>query len=715
MNLRKIGIFLLILLGIDTIFYGQKNTQINTDSLIVLSQSKNDSVRYDALKALMDNNFYSNPAEAMQNGIQLIELTNKLGWKKQHAMILINIGILHYENGKFEEAEKCQKQALDLSVELKDTLLQARCLGNLGNTFMNRGDYKAALTYFMQALDLFELKNYKKGISTCYGAIGNLYLFMEEYEKAESFYQKARNLYAELGNRFGEATTIMDIGLIYKKSKRSLKAIDAFSKSALLFQELSSPRYYAQSLANIGNTYTEIDKPQQALSYVIKANKIFHTINAYEDIALSYTDLAEIYFKLRNYDEAISQCQLALQWTDSIESINLKVNIYFKMKQIYAAKQDFKNAWLYGEKYIVADSLLNRMDKEKEINKLKVKFETEQKEKEIALLNAEKQVAETKIMQQKLMLIFSVIGLVMLVVMVIVVYNRYLYKKRTTNELQLKNAEITQQKEEIEAQRDEIESQRNHIALKNKTIFESITYAQSIQSAILPNEDYLKNYVRDAFILYLPKDIVSGDFYWFDRKNDLFLLASIDCTGHGVPGAFMSFVAYNLLNQAFYELNDLMPERVMSHINEQFLLNYRKYEDQHPMSEGIELVFCVFDFSEHKLYFSGNGALFIHVTANQFNTYKTRKNPLGFSGLEFERQTVNFQSKDQFVFYSDGFADQFGGINNKKFSNNHFLQLVQSIHGESFPVKKQRLVETFQSYKGTNAQVDDVMIIGIEV
>ncbi len=278
-----------------------------------------------------------------------------------------------------------------------------------------------------------------------------------------------------------------------------------------------------------------------------------------------------------------------------------------------------------------------------------------------------------------------------------------------TNELEDKVRERTA---EIMQQKEEIEEQQRHIT-------DSIHYAKRIQTAILPPDRYVNNLLKNNFILYLPKDIVSGDFYWVDKKEDLIMIAAVDCTGHGVPGAFMSIVGFNQLNYAV----NVKKARKASDILDELNLGVTKTlrEDQGPTSirDGMDLALCTIDMKKKKLQYAGALNPLILIRDGELIQYKGDKMPIGTviqgESSKYNNHLIDLKDGDCLYMFSDGYADQFGGPNNKKFLSKRFRDLLFEIHGKPLDEQQQILVKTLEDWMGDVEQIDDIIVIGIKI
>lgn len=312
-----------------------------------------------------------------------------------------------------------------------------------------------------------------------------------------------------------------------------------------------------------------------------------------------------------------------------------------------------------------------------------------------------------------------------------------LYTRRLKRIIKIKTAEVVEQKEEIEKQKDEVESQRKLLEIKNSDITSSINYAKRLQSALLPDDRLISKYLSDSFILYKPKDIVSGDFYWMEHVNgqpdrDYTLFAAVDCTGHGVPGAFVSVVGNSGLNRAVnqYGLHD--PAKILEKLNEIVVDTLSKGDSE--LRDGMDISLCRFDFRNMKLQFAGanNNAYLVRKGIGNENhglngstklfkedmvELKANKQPVGY--YEFREDFVNTEVKlkkgDIIYLFSDGFPDQFGGPNGKKYNYPRFKDFLVSISDKPMSEQKSLIESEFERWKSGEDQIDDIVVAGIRV
>ncbi|MEW6468646.1 MAG: SpoIIE family protein phosphatase [Bacteroidota bacterium] len=276
-----------------------------------------------------------------------------------------------------------------------------------------------------------------------------------------------------------------------------------------------------------------------------------------------------------------------------------------------------------------------------------------------------------------------------------------------------RTAEVVRQKQEIELQKIKIEVLFNHVT-------DSIKYAKRIQEAILPPESLIKKYLPDSFVLYKPKDIVSGDFYWMEEKSGKVLFAAVDCTGHGVPGAFMSIVGYNQLKLAINKLDTTQPSKILDELSKGVseTLHQKNYEDA-TAKDGMDISFCSLDRKNNLLEFAGAFNPLYLIRDGELQEIKGNKFPIGvFLGKEarsFTNHKLEVQKGDVIYIFSDGYADQFGGPKGKKFMQNQFKQLLLKIHQDPLDLQRETLDRRIEEWRGDEEQVDDMLVMGVRI
>ncbi|MCK5135991.1 MAG: SpoIIE family protein phosphatase [Bacteroidales bacterium] len=303
--------------------------------------------------------------------------------------------------------------------------------------------------------------------------------------------------------------------------------------------------------------------------------------------------------------------------------------------------------------------------------------------------------------------------------------------KERTNEVVMQKEEIEAQKEEIEAQLDMATLQRDTISQQNEQILDSIHYAERIQSAILPPVDYLSDYLTDHFILFKPRDIVSGDYYWTTRQDEKLIIAVADCTGHGVPGAFVSMLGISFLNEIVNRSESIQANQILEQLRDFVIKSLHQTGSKGETQDGIEIALCVIDTHQNVLEYSGaNRPVYIIRKGASAGTNKEGsceytlmhinpdKMPIGIYEQEtkpFTNNEIQLKKNDSIYLFSDGYVDQIGGPARKTFRSKYFKELLLDIQDKPMEAQKSVLIEKLEAWQGSVEQIDDILVVGIKI
>jgi serine phosphatase RsbU (regulator of sigma subunit) len=600
--------------------------------------------------------------------------------------------------GEHEKSFKYANEAITISQKLSFTKGTAIGYKNIGNIYFNQSNYPKALEYYLLSLKAFEEIGDKQGIGKCYGNLGNVSQYQNDYPKALEYYLQSLKAFEEIGDKQLIGASYNNIGEAYRNQSMFSKALEYDLKSLKIRQEIGDKQGIGNCYNNLGIIYKHQRDYSTALEYYSKALKIQSEIDNKQGLGGCLNNMAELYNKILNYKMALHYGFLALHINKEIGNIEQERTSYDNIAASYAKTNQYKDAY---NNYVLFKKLTDSIfssENSKRIGDFKTRFEVEKKEAELKAKAEAQEVITIEEEKRQRFVIYAVIGLLIIVlVFAVFMFNRF---------------KVTQKQKEI------IEKQKHLVEENQKEIIDSITYAKRIQQVLLTSEKYISNYVKEFFILFKPKDIVSGDFYWATYINNKFYLATADCTGHGVPGAFMSMLGINFLNEIMIEKEVTRPDEVLNNLRKEIIEALNPEGSTEKSKDGMDMSFCCFDFSTHTLeYASANNGIYI-VRNKEIIELKGDKMPVGMHTEEIKPFTWNkmqLQQGDVVYTYTDGYPDQFGGPKGKKFKYKQFTERLLEMSQQSMGTQKENLSKVFDAWKGSLDQVDDVTVIGIKI
>ncbi len=574
-------------------------------------------------------------------------------------------------------------------------------------------------------LILAEKYDSTKIIEYCYQILGEAYFYQEDYNTALSYFKRFLTIQRQQKNEKGIARGYNNLGIIYRALEKYPEAVQCYEKSLEINQILNDNTGISSIYNNLGVLHENLNLYGQARDYYQKSLEIELQMNNLQGISTSYLNLGGINLKLRNYTKAINYCHKSIEISDSLNFTHtLEVN-YDILYQTYKKLGNTSKALYYLEEFYILKNKRINNEKNAHIAELELKYQSDKKQQEITLLQKQK--------KQKSKLNYIGLGILFTFsILLIVLISINKLRKKNNQILRLKNSEVHQQKEEIEAQRDEIEAQRDEIKRQidisesqteqikkqNQDITDSIEYAKHIQIALFPDKITLQKVLKDGYCLFKPKDIVSGDFYWVAQVENKSIIVAADCTGHGVPGAFMSIIGINFLNEIIFDEQIIQPNLILNELRRKIIKTLVHANRIEKSKDGMDLSLIVIDYDHMKLEYAGAYNHLYYIRDHMLNTVKADRMPVGLSDkaiAPFTNHTIDIQKGDIFYMFTDGFADQFGGPLRKKFRVGNLRELLLEIHEKEMTEQKRSLFETFIDWKGDQPQVDDVLSVGIRI
>ncbi len=590
-----------------------------------------------------------------------------------------------------------KKLAINTQEAIRNKFLYflAGAINNNGYLYDQKGDMILALDNYHKGLDLYEFVGDKTGISTSLNNLGVLYSMIGDTTKALTYHRRSLELKKELKDPYGVAMSLNNIGTIYENHNRPFEALNYYDQSLEIREEIEDQRGIAMSYDNIGDIYLSQDFTVAALSYYEKGLKTWEELEDPVGISTSCDNVANALIKLDRHDEAKEYALRSNQIAEELGYVVDIKNSSITLSVIYKHDKDYKKALEKLETYV---DMRNKMENSEFANaalKKSLFYEFQKTSLQDSLNNAKVlEIQDLELSSQRTQNIALYVGIGLMLVIFILGIRSFVRKKK---DHQL----IMSQKLEVES--------------KNKEITDSITYAKRIQLAILPPEEMISKHLKNGFVLYKPKDVVSGDFYWMEVIDDEIIFAVADCTGHGVPGAMVSVVCHNALNRSVFEFGLTKPSDILNKTRDLVIETFMKSDKN--VKDGMDIALCSLNRKTNLLNYSGaNNSLYL-VDNNELKTIKADKQPIGKFAMStpFTNHTIQLNNDNSIFLSSDGYPDQFGGPEGKKFKYKQFREMLLNNSSKAMKTQKEILDSTFENWKGNLEQIDDVCVIGVRI
>jgi serine phosphatase RsbU (regulator of sigma subunit)/tetratricopeptide (TPR) repeat protein len=754
------------------------------DSLLNLIPSSTNKEKANIYRKLAEQNLYksnSNSREYANLSIEFSEKSKDL-WCQAYSLRLLGI---HYDiHGDYKLALEKIEEGLRINREINDVGGISACLSSLGIIYFNQGKYDKALEIFLEVIKYYDDVKSAYNKSLTISNIAAIYKYQKDNKKSIFYYREAYRLMKISGSKKGLGISANNMGLAFFSAQQNDSALLYLEEGLRIKRELGDKRSLSFSLSNLSQLYEAMGNHEKASEYLNECILIQTDMGDKKGLATSKVSLGDLIVPESGYtDEVVKNFVEAYNTAVEIGDLYLCQLASHRAAMAYFNRKEFENAAKYMYDYTVHKDSLYSTEKAKSFAEMETRFDTEKKEKEIALLNQQnakkelqlsiannerlkkekdfeilnkdkevkevlllkanadkeaekkqnevlkkdqllqseilkKEKAEKDILNEqnkkKAQQVYAfAIGSVLLLGLLFFVFRSYSQKKKANALLESQNDEIKKQKEEIVLQSEIIEE-------KNKDVTASINYAKRLQDAILPSATTWNSILPDSFILYLPKDIVAGDFYFIEKVNDLIIVAAADCTGHGVPGAMVSVVCSNAMNRAVKEFKLTEPGKILDKVREMVIDTFSGSEQE--VKDGMDISLAVINKKDNSMKWSGANNPLLIVRRDESNIpfvfeINADKQPIGYAEnlKPFTTHEINLVPNDTIYLFTDGYADQFGGQKGKKFKYNNLKNVLLENANTKLDMVKSKLFSSFENWKGELEQVDDVCVIGIRI
>ena len=671
--------------------------QSNNDSLmnIVNNSAKHDTIKIKALNQLAINSFWANKFnEAEKFELQALSKSTQISYKRGIAIANAILGGIYTQTNENQKALNHSYKSLEYYRIINDTTCGnfLTVLGNISSVYEQVGLYNKALEFQLKTLKIADnLKNTQYIINSNIN-LSNLYRTKGDDKNAINYYNDVYKLATQIDDTLSNYPNIFfGLGEIYAKSDFK-KSFSYFNRLLNIATFLNDSNDISDANVGIAKTYIAKKDYNTAIKYLNKSL----SINDEERKSDIYLSLGKVYFSKGKYETSKNYFNKSLELSKKIELKSMIMDNYQYIYKVDSANGDYLGAMESHKLYIsYKDSLFNT-ENEKKMLATQMNFNFE-KEKSLITAKQEEQnkVSELNSKRQQIVIISTIILLVLVAFITVLVYRSYLQKNKA-------NQVISHQKELVEE--------------KQKEILDNITYAKRIQTSRLPSQSFINENAKNNFIMFQPKDIVSGDFYWATKNHNKFYLATADCTNHGVSGSMMSMLCISILNEVVNERGILSTGDILNETRKEIIKSLNPNGNEN-VSDGMDCTLCAFDFENKTLEYSSANNNFYIVRNGEIINIKADKMPVGLGVRldSFTTHKIQLQSGDVVYTLSDGYCDQFGGENNKKFKAKQFEQLLLTIQNKNMSEQKQILTDTFNNWTKGYEQTDDVLVIGVEI
>lgn len=580
-----------------------------------------------------------------------LSLAEECSYDSGAAYAKLNIAAAAFLQSKNDTALKYLNEASHWFSDKKSEAGYVKAVLLRGNIFESFGDYEKTLSLWLEACKASEKLNDSELIGESSNQLGLIYSRLCDFNKALEYFNKALVIREKSGDENGMASSLNRIGMVLRRKNNYQELLEYYFRSLEIRGKNRQTNAIPWTLLGIANTYEDMRLYNEALKYYAKGS-----VGSDRRCSLQCL-LGEGRIYSRSGETARAELSLkkSLMMARELKSLVLEADALSSLADHYESSGQPDDALKYFRQFLKVRDLYQGDESRNRLSNIEVAHAIEKSEHEKEIFR-------------------------------------------------LRHVELKQAYDIIEE--------------KNKDITASINYASRIQKALLPDPGDIRGLTRRSFILYLPKDIVSGDFYWFSKIKGNLIIAAGDCTGHGVPGALMSMLGISFLEEIVNKRGVTSTGKILSELRMEIKRALHHKTSGNETKDGMDLSLCIFDFRNNKIQYSGAFNSMYLVRDKILTEYRADRMPIGYhdySGVEFTQNEIKSERDDMIFLFSDGFADQFGGPFNKKYKYSAFKELLARYSDLPPGKQKLKLEDEFLKWKGSNPQIDDVLIIGIKI
>jgi serine phosphatase RsbU (regulator of sigma subunit) len=596
---------------------------------------------------------YTSQEESKKLSEEALRISKEKDYARGRAYARINLAVNHFLKSENREALELLRRALKYFTRSENEKGLSVALAFMGYVFESFGDYENGLEYAQKALEKVRMIRFNEGEAEIQSLLGIIYSRLPDYDRALNAYNESLKIRVKTRDKNAVASSHNRIGRIYSLKKDYDKALENYRMSLKIREELNLSSALPWTYLGIASTYEEMDDLENAKKYYGK--NIEEGCGAVDKRCRlqSMAGMGRVLLRMKQAEEAHRLLDDSMILAKELKAKPLIYEIHFALADYYESSGNPAKAL---EHYKIYHELREEVNNDETRNRMKnqqIAFAVEKSEKEKEIF-------------------------------------------------QLRNVELKAAYDEI--------------ALINLEITTSINYASRIQAALLPQKENLKMNLPDHFILFLPRDVVSGDFYWASRVDGKVVFCAADCTGHGVPGAFMSMLGITFLDGIIHKQKILKADEILNRLKQDVISALKQTGRKEEQKEGIDIALCIYDPVAKEVDFAGAYLPLYLIRKGKIEEYSGDKIPISYVEeipQTFQSKFIKIRKGDILYLFSDGYADQFGGPQGKKFKYVLLKKFLTDIHRRPMEEQKNLLEKNFFSWKGNREQIDDVIVMGV--
>ncbi len=590
-------------------------------------------------------------------------------------------------NGKKVSVEDYLKIAKEKE-KAGDMKESSRFVNEVATLYWKKEDYEKALDYYKESVKLNESINNQHGIIGIYGNMAMIYADKKDYDRSLELFEKTLAYKRKGTDKYNLSSVLINTSVVLNNLGKYDKAAEYLEEALQLSKELSDLNQMRSVYGMLAETYEKARKPDLMLKYFELYRTFHEKVQRDKEVVLK---------------ESVEKARLRAQEVE-LEKLRSELELRNKILE-------------KDETLVVYDSMTRRVNRENTLQEGIIRNLTEAQKAQVVA--HEVRIAEHKAKQheQKIINYFLIGGSALFLLVGLIFYRNSRIRKKINNRLKESNRQISKANQTVNDQKAELEMVFADLKHKNEKITKSIAYAERIQQAMLKSGDMLSDYLPESFILFRPKDVVSGDFYWASEQNGKIIIAAVDCTGHGVPGAFMSMIGANLLNQIVESEGETSPENILFKLHQG--VNKSLHQEDTENNDGMDVSIISIDKENKTMEFAGANNPLIYFQNGEVQQIKGTKQGIGGTALKkgrqvkFEKHVISIEQPTHFYLFTDGYQDQFGGEEDRKFSIKRMRGLLTEIHQKKAVLQREILGKTITDWmRGTSKQIDDILVIG---